>query len=116
MIEIKLKKLPHNVYVPVEKEKHEPLFEHVAGDKYGSKRHLKDLKMVFWLHGIKLVFPVTCEDTGTLWRVKDGVEFRKNENSKYYMVESMMHRPYEYDFEVLSDGYNFTSEKGEINK
>jgi len=117
MIEIKLKLIADSfdlgkVYVP---NKIDPIFLHCTNDKSFIEKHsIEYYGQIFNAHGYKLVFPITCEDTGTLWRVSDGVEFRKNENGKYFMVESEMHRPHEYDFEVLNDGYNFTSNKQEI--
>jgi len=119
MIEIKLEKEfagSRGIFI-FWPQNHHAIFKHCTnGASSINISEVEEYSPIFNVHGYQLVFPITCEDTGVLWRVSDGVEFRKNENGKYYMVESEMHRPYEYDFEVLNDGYNFTSEKGEIKK
>lgn len=115
MIEIKLKKLSHGVFVPLNSEKHEYIFNHIAKNG-SSKYYLQNLELVFELHGCKLVFPVTCEDTGTLWRVSDGAELKKQEDGRYYFVwgPGPYGSQFGYEFESLNDGYNFTSKKEEI--
>jgi hypothetical protein len=89
------------------------MFEHVMGEKAATKSDIKRFQGVFLNHGYYVLFPHTLHPgSDVIYRVKDGVEFFKNEDGTYSMkpfVEGSLVT--KYDFEILNDPYYFTTNK-----
>jgi hypothetical protein len=113
MINIYLSEPEKGLYAPKHSTIDNRLFYHCVDKKdlvyltLASKGVLDTYYGVFAAHGCRLVFPVECEDNGTLWRVRDGRKLVKKDGK--YEWEDTGNYPVGYDFEDLNDGYSFTS-------
>jgi hypothetical protein len=105
-----------SVYLTPRQKSDVEIFKHIIGGVAEIKDEIIRHESVFKLHGIKVEYPITCEDTGTLWRVSDGEELTKQEDGRYHFNWTLGAEgsQFGYDFDRLNDGYNFTSRKEEI--